>query len=197
MEQEKSLAHSWQAVTYFIVLVIGIIIGLATTQMYTKQQPIVTENVPKAGIEVIKNPREDGISNPYSLGVTDGLRMLSGVVTEVSGNRITLHLLEVNPFEKTDLNDRTILVAGDTKISVIFPKDSKILSNETDAFIKIMQQKTAQGGNGVSQLPPDPFTHTASSLQNITIGKTIIVTAKENITKMKEFTASNIDIPNE
>ena len=114
----------------------------------------------------------------------DDVRSISGVVTAISGNRMTLRLVSNNPFDDQNLNERSVLIAANTKIIKLVAKDPKAFQAELTEF-----NKTPQAGSA-----PQPFTQVIVGTQDIKTGELLTVTAPENIKMMKEFTASEIRI---
>ena len=189
--QSQPLVCPSHATQYFGILVIGILIGAGLTFVYVKQggAPSGAENTYQEGFNAAKKLVEES-SFGMMLRTPDDTRTLSGTVTSVQGNRITIHTQTMNPFEDPALLDRTIIVTKDTKISKLTTKDPKVMQSETEAFMKMMQ-----GDNtGLPTMPPEPFVRAPSDIASIIVGTILNVTATENIKTLKEFTASEIQV---
>lgn len=61
---------------------------------------------------------------------------------------------------------------------------------EMASFSKMMLSNKSE----IPTTPPEPFIRTSTNISRIAIGDTLNVTATENIKKVKEFTASEIQI---
>ena len=118
----------------------------------------------------------------------DDVRTLSGTVTSIDGNRISLHLASNNPFDDASLADRTVLITADTKIVKNVAKDPKTLSEELARYRALTKTSTS----GVPQ--PQPYDKVVSDFSVIKAGDSISVSASENIKMMEEFSASEIQI---
>ena len=123
------------------------------------------------------------------LRTPDDIRTLSGVVTAIDGDRITMHIQSVNPFDDQTLNDRTILITADTKIVKLVQKDPKTFQSEMAVFIK-----TAASNENAGTQPPQPFTQVAVDVASIAADDSLMVTSLENIKTLKEFPASEIQV---
>lgn len=191
MDQQQPLVCPSHTTQYIGAVIIGIIIGAGASFVYFKQAPVTTgENTYQAGYDAAKKRAlESQLGGMFR--TPDDIRTLSGSVTDVSGNRVTIHTTSINPFEDPMLDDRTITVTADTKIFKLTQKDPKTFQAEMDAFMKKMQ--SAKIGSSPAT-PPSPSTKTTADIASITVGATLTVTAVENIKTAKEFSASEIQI---
>lgn len=115
------------------------------------------------------------------------IRTISGKVTAVQGNRITIHSDSVNnPFDGPAINDRTIIIDANTKVMQLTGKDAATIQAEIAAFIKA--KKTTQATTTLGYIKT---TVNASSIQ---VGGSLVVTAGENVKTLSEFTATEIQI---
>lgn len=123
--------------------------------------------------------------------VQEDVRTYSGSVTTVNSDNITIHIQQTNPFDDPALLDRTVKFTADTKITKSVPGDIKKFQEEMDAFMKKMQS-----GNTAGAVPPTPPVPTVTTINasDIAVGNTVTVTATENISTMKTFTASEIQV---
>lgn len=175
---------------YIGVFLVGIIIGTGVTFVYFKKASASGVNEYQAGFDAAKKlvleSQMGGIFHS-----PEDVRALAGTVTAVNGNSISIHAQSMNPFEDESLNNRTIIVASDTKITKITQKDSKIMQAEMDVFMKNMK---ASKNSTSSLTPPEPFIRTSSTVTDIKVGDSINVTSLENIKNSKEFSVSEIQI---
>lgn len=187
MDQQTSTgqcSHSKCIVSSVALLVVGVLIGAYAGPLLNKA------NTYQAGFDAAKKRVEES-SFGMMLRTPDDVRTLSGSVTAINGNRITLRTQSMNPFEDPSLLDRTVTVATDTKISKLSQKDPKVMQAEMEAFVKTMQS-----GKSASKptTPPEPFTRTTATVADITVGDILNITAAENIKEAVEFSASEIQI---
>ena len=106
------------------------------------------------------------------------VRSLSGTVTAIHGDTLTLHVGVTDPFGDPALADRTVAVdASTTIVRLTIPIRSGSQATSKDA------------------IPTPPlFTQTFVNLSGISIGDPLTVTAAENIAKAEAFTATGIQI---
>lgn len=209
-QQTTSLVCPAHTTKYIGAVILGIIVGMGALFVYFNQtseeniclNQISEENTYQAGWNAaMERVERSAIGGTFH--VPDDIRSLSGTVTAVSGNRITIHTQLSDPFEDPALDDRIVTVATDTKILKFSPKDPKVFQAEMEAFSKTIPSETGlsttsigQTSNGVPQntVPPEPFTRDPADVASIVIGNTLDITATENIKNAKEFLASEIQI---
>ena len=192
--QTQPLVCPSHTTQYIGAVIVGILVGAGASFVYFKQAPVSdTNNSYQAGYDAAKKRVLDS-SIGAMLHTPDDIRTLPGVVTAVSGNRITINTKPMNPFDDPALDERIVVVTTDTKIFKLSQKDPKVFQAEMDAFTKKMQ-----GGKVSPQglIPPDMFIKAQVSVTDITVGNTVSVTAKQNIKSVKEFSASEVQIQQE
>lgn len=191
MDQQTPLVCPSHATQYLGAIIVGIIIGAGVSFVYFKQAPVDSSNTYQAGFDAA---RKLVTESPMGMvfRIPDDIRTLSGTVTAVSGNQITIHTESINPFDDPKLADRTVFITGDTKITKISQGDPKVFQAEMEAFMKTMQSGKRTGGT----LPPTPPQPTSTTVlaSSVVVGNTLTATAVENIKTSKEFTASEIQI---
>lgn len=177
-------AHTTQ---YIGALIVGIIIGGGASFAYFSK---TVGTAYQTGFDAAKN-RVLGSPMGMMLRSPDDIHSLSGTVTAVSGNSVTIHTQSAYPFDDPSLDDRTVLVTAETKVFKLSQKDPKAMQAEMDAFMKTMQS-----GKLASQptMPPEPFTRISATVADIAVGDTLSVTTVENIKATKTFSASEIQI---
>ncbi|MEK7568905.1 MAG: hypothetical protein AAB497_02230 [Patescibacteria group bacterium] len=181
-------AHTTQ---YIGAVIVGIIVGAGASFVYFKQTPAGGGSSYQAGWDAARARVEQSAVGGMIPRIPDDVRTISGTVTAVEGNRITVQLQPMNLFEDPALDDRIAIVIADTKISKFSKKDPEAFQSEMEAFAKAMQSgKTATQG----MPPPEPFTRAPADVASIVVGDTLSVTATENIKTMKEFSASEIQV---
>ncbi len=183
-----SSSRTWQ---YIGVLIIGIIIGTGISFAYLKQALTNGQNSYQAGFNAAKQLVEKSRIGSIFRTPAD-IRTISGTVTAVNGNQITIHTQSINPFDNVALNTRIVTVDASTTIIKLTQKDPNVFKAEINKFIKnntYTNRKTSQ-----TITPPKPFISTPVTATSIAVGNNIIVTATENIKNMKKFLASKIQI---
>ena len=174
--------------SYVAIFIVGLALGVGATYTATKQSLSTggIDNSYQAGFEAAKQRvLESGAG--MILKTPDEIRSLSGTVTEIQGNRITLHVQSVDPFADATLNDRIVTVTGDTKITKLAQKDPQTIRSEAKANAEKIDQNE-------SQKIVEPFVETDSALSDITVGSDVNVTATDNIKTAKTFTVAEIQI---
>lgn len=169
------------------LLLVGAIIG-AVVDPYLPVSLSNTQKGYQSGFNAARTLVENSSVGKF-LATPDDVHTLTGAVTAVSGNRVTIHLQSANPFDDPTLADRTIIVDASTTVTKLIPVDPKVLQAEMSNFIA-----TTQGTTTSTKEPPASFTATDASVASIEVGDSINVSAPENIKSMKEFTASSITI---
>jgi hypothetical protein len=119
---------------------------------------------------------------------------ISGTVKAVNGNKITLTIRPLEPLADPALDERTITVDNNTKISGTEQKYPQILQKEMEDFQKNMQERINNKDLAAQPLDPPRSTYEKKeiTLASIKTGDIITVIAKENIKDKKEFVATEI-----
>lgn len=110
------------------------------------------------------------------------VRTISGSVTAVNGNRITIHSNSMgNPFDVPAINSRTISIDTNTKVIQLSIKDSKTIQvgQSTSTLV------TASG---------ESYIETLTDVSSVQVGDILVVTAGENVKSLTEFTSTEIKI---
>lgn len=192
MEQKSSPlicpAHTNQ---YLAMLMLGILLGASASFIYFRQELSKGETAYQSGFEAAKKlVVESPLGGMFR--IPDDVRVLSGTVTAINGNRVTFHLQTSSPFEDQTLNNRTILVASSTTLSKLMQKDQKEIQAEMEKLIKASPSKTS--GTSTSPVMPSAFTTATASIKDIVVGDSITVITSANVKTLKEFPAQEIKI---
>ncbi|MFZ2303951.1 MAG: hypothetical protein WAV98_04165 [Minisyncoccia bacterium] len=183
MEPQTPLICPSHTTQYIGTLIVGIALGAGASF-------VIGGGTYHAGFDAAK---KRVLESPMGMifNTPDDIRTISGTVTEVNGNRITIRTQSQNPFDDVTLADRIVSIEKDTKIIKISQGDTEAFQKEMEAFMKnAMSKKDA--GAVPPQLPqPTSVNVDASSIK---VGDTLVVAATENIKTMKKFTASEIQI---
>jgi len=160
-----------------VALIVGFVIGAVATYYY------VAPSSYQSGFNASKALVEKSNLGQF---IPNGLSTITGTVTAVQGDRVTIHTDPNNPFADTELAERTVIVDSSTKITKMEPKDPQEFQKEIKAFSSSSPTATSTA--------PYPFTKTVAVVSDITTGSTLVVSASGNIQIAKEFTATTIQI---
>lgn len=146
------------------LLVLGIIIGIFSDPYL----PYSLSNTKKGydnGFAAARAVVEGSSFGTFFKTETD-VRVVTGTITAISGNQLSLHDdLVINPFEKNSFKERTIVMTDTTKVTKLIPKNKNTVATQVTA-----------------------------SPSNIQVGDSVMVTAGENIKTLAEFAATDIQI---
>ena len=175
-----------------VILLIGVVLG-AVIDPYLPTSISNAKKGYQAGFDaakkVIRNSSLAGILTPSDV------RTLSGRVTSVGANQITIHYIPTDPFADPSLADRIILVNSSTSIVKLTQKDPKVFQTEMAAFLKAVETSSSTPTQStLPSTPPSSSTAVTISLTDIKVGDAVTVMASENIGTAKEFTASEIQV---
>ncbi|MFZ2831701.1 MAG: hypothetical protein WAZ40_00945 [Minisyncoccia bacterium] len=176
---------------YVGVLIVGLVLGAGASFVFFRQAPAIIgggayeEGFNAAKARILESPMGMTFKTP------DDIRSISGRVSAISGNRVTIHISSQNPFDDQALVDRTVNIPSDTKITKVSPPDQKAFQAEMDAFVK-----KVQAGKSAGITPPrlPESTVLIVGIAGVKLGDTITVIATENIKSMKEFSASEVQV---
>lgn len=182
MMEPQNNTHFAKSLIIIAVFISGGVIALVADPYL----PSALSNAKKgydAGFAAARKVVEDSTLGNF-FKTPDDVRTLSGTVTAIEGDKITMHLASINPFDDQSLNDRTVLITADTKIVKNVAKDPKTLSEELAKY-----RFTAKGGAA-----PQSYVQIITSMSDIKVGTSVLVKSSENVKMMQEFTASEVQI---
>ncbi len=176
-----------------ISLSIGIafLIGAFAVAFADPYLPASISNAKKgyqAGFDAAKTLVENSSLGSFFQTPAD-VRMLSGTVTAINGNRITFHIQSTNPFDDPTLADRVASIDASTAITMQTRKDQKTYQAGISALVQVHTVAASTTAAIIS-----PFVTTSASISDIKVGTSVNVSAAENIRSLGEFTASAIQI---
>lgn len=197
MEQDPPSAlvtNKIPVIRYLLIFTIGLVVGaggilyLNPNSDSTEDQLSINEISYQAGFDDAKQ-----IALTSQLGtqflIPDRIKEISGMVTAVSNNEITIIIQGLNPFADQNLLERTILVESDTVFYELQFKHPTILESEIESF-----QSTEPNQATGDETLPELFTSIRTTAGSISIGAFITVTADENIKNAEEIVANEIRI---
>ena len=169
----------------WIIGAVAFFVGALTGVFSAYSLPFNSANTYQAGFNTAKTLAEK------SFGTSSAdARTISGTVSAVSGTGFTMHVQSMDPFADPALADRMITVGSSTAVVRLVPKDPKLFQSEMDAFTK-----ATQAGGDVSKItPPVPLSGSPISLSDIAVGNFVTITAAENISSLKEFSAAQVQV---
>lgn len=131
------------------------------------------------------------------------IKNISGEVTVVKGNSITLKIRPLEPLADPSLDERIVQVDNNTKITILAQKDQKEYQSEMAEFQKKMQEQMKNPPALVQVptspasaiMPPELFVKKEASLSDIKVGATLnVIATDKDIKNTKQFSATEIGI---
>lgn len=125
-------------------------------------------------------------------------KIIGGKITEIKDNKISLQVYPVNALADPNLDVRTVTISSATKIYQTVGKTAEQMKQDSEAFSKQMKEfsdkmKEQKAGKTLTPpMPPEPFGKQEIKLTDLKAGSQIMVTAKNDISAAKEFTALEI-----
>lgn len=144
------------------------------------------ENTFQAGWDAAREKVAE--SGPLAYLASAEIKNISGQVTEVKGNKVTLKTTSADPLADPGLETRIVEVAGNTKIYQLVAKSPEQFQKEMSEFIA----KTGNNAEGLT--PPSSSEKKEVGLSDIKVGQEVYATADEDIKSLKQFEALEIDI---
>lgn len=118
---------------------------------------------------------------------------LSGTIKSVSGSSFVLDVSLPNPFQNVPLL-RTVRVTDKTTIVKFEQKDSATFRTEYLAFEKKTAKLPTGPGSGIQLVPPSPFRQVSGTIADLKAGRSVVVTANEDIATKESFDAVSVQI---
>jgi hypothetical protein len=171
---------------YIGVVILGILFGVGIMFVYIRQVP---QSIGNSGYQQgFDDAKKLVLESPMGMmfSIPNEIYAVSGVVTEVKGNRITIHTESQNPFYDKSFADRVVSINNDTKITKFLPGNNEAFQIEMQAFMKKIQ---AGKNSSTPPTPPIPLI-VIVSVSDIKVGDAVTATTQENIKTVPEFTAS-------
>ncbi|MEK7118069.1 MAG: hypothetical protein AAB869_00480 [Patescibacteria group bacterium] len=125
------------------------------------------------------------------------VKQLSGSIKAIDGKTLTLSVqYPRDPFGDPSLDERTVMIDGNTKIVVMVQKDQKIFEKElADYQNKIGAIKPgALPDPSKMPTPPQIFDKKDGDLSSLEVGQIVNITTAENVKDVKNFTAVTVEI---
>lgn len=167
------------------VLIVGVLIGT------TVSRGTGGENTFQAGWDAAKKRLSE---TGYAFPVMAEINSVSGEVTEVMSNGLTVKIRPLEPLADPALDMRTISFDANTKVYRTEQKDPVVYQKEVEEYTRKMQQFVGKPGAAPADMgtPPQPSMQKETKVSDIQKGDMVIVTAGKNIKEVKEFIAVTI-----
>lgn len=182
----KTNTHAPHFIAGVALLLVGVIAGTFADPYL----PIPFSNSKKnyqAGFDAARKLVE-GSSLGNFFHTQSDVRSLSGTVTAIQGNRLTVHSLSTNPFDTPIISDRTIRIATST---TIYEFSGSVSGTPPQLSQSVPTAKTVVI---LAAATPTQLSSHIVSAASIQVGDSVLVIAADNIKTMTEFTASEIQI---
>ena len=178
---------------------LGYLIGSAKVSPTGKLA--ISANTFQAGWEAAKKRLADsGFAAPMA---NLEINNVSGQVTAIQDNAITLKIRPLEPLADPSLDERIVKVDANTKIYTLEQKDQAEYQKEMADFDKKMQEQlknppkpgeTPAAAAGAI-MPPEFFVKKEASISDIKVGMNInVIAADKDIKNAKQFSAAEINL---
>ena len=178
---------------------LGYLIGSAKVSPTGKLA--ISANTFQAGWEAAKKRLADsGFAAPMA---NLEINNVSGQVTAIQDNAITLKIRPMEPLADPSLDERIVKIDNQTKIYVLEQKDQALYQKEMADFNKKIQEQMKNppkpGETPATPagaiMPPDFFVKKEASISDIKVGMNInVIAADKDIKNAKQFSAAEINI---
>jgi len=186
-------------VVALIFFSLGYLIGSAKVSPTGKLA--ISANTFQAGWEAAKKRLADsGFAAPMA---NLEINNVSGQVTAIQDNAITLKIRPLEPLADPSLDERIVKVDANTKIYTLEQKDQAEYQKEMADFDKKMQEQlknppkpgeTPAAAAGAI-MPPEFFVKKEASISDIKVGMNInVIAADKDIKNTKQFSAAEINL---
>ena len=186
-------------VVALIFFSLGYLIGSAKVSPTGKLA--IGANTFQAGWEAAKKRLADsGFAAPMA---NLEINNVSGQVTAIQDNAITLKIRPLEPLADPSLDERIVKVDANTKIYTLEQKDQAEYQKEMADFDKKMQEQlknppkpgeTPAAAAGAI-MPPEFFVKKEASISDIKVGMNInVIAADKDIKNAKQFSAAEINL---
>jgi len=186
-------------VVALIFFSLGYLIGSAKVSPTGKLA--ISANTFQAGWEAAKKRLADsGFAAPMA---NLEINNVSGQVTAIQDNAITLKIRPLEPLADPSLDERIVKVDANTKIYTLEQKDQAEYQKEMADFDKKMQEQlknppkpgeTPAAAAGAI-MPPEFFVKKEASISDIKVGMNInVIAADKDIKNAKQFSAAEINL---
>ncbi|MDD3607651.1 MAG: hypothetical protein PHQ20_02550 [Candidatus Moranbacteria bacterium] len=133
------------------------------------------------------NNQETNYSNPADFEI----RSISGKIKDIQDQKIIIETLSLEDPMGTELEDRTVIINGDTKFYRSQEKTPEAYKREIEEFnAKLSAEKENSSLEAV--FPPDPFIKTEINLTELKKDQQVSILSGENIKGKQAFTAIEV-----
>lgn len=163
----------------------ALVLGFVGNFVVDPYLPLQISNTKKAHAQGFVEAKELVQKSPLGklFPQVEDMRFVSGKVTAINGNKITIHITNNDPFDDSFIADRVVVVASTTKIIKQVAKDRAVFQDELkNSFTK------------TSGMPAVPNIEIPGTILDIKIGDSISVSVSSNIKKLPTFNADSVTI---
>lgn len=184
-EQTKKLIIN--SVIVLVVLIIGVFVG---TSLNGKKGG---ENTYQAGWDAAKKRL---VESGYAMPMIADVMNISGEVTEVKSDGVTVKIRPLEPLADPALDIRTVTFDANTKFIRMVQKDPVQYQKEVQAYNLKMQQSAGKAPVAAVNLgvPPQMFEQTDVKSSDIKKGDQVTISATQNIKDAKTFVAATVTL---
>lgn len=125
------------------------------------------------------------------------VKRVSGSIKAISGETVTVALQSPRElFGDPALDERTVTVGNNTKISILVQKDMAVFQKEMDTFQSVLKNQKPGVPLDPSKMPTPPqmFDKKESTLSSLKVGQVVNIVTAENVKTMKSFIAASIEV---
>lgn len=191
MNQYTSKSYISRTLPVLAFLSIGFVMGLSGALALIKKTSVpysapaeISPQAPTASLSKDATP-----SAPIKKGEP---QLLSGTVTAVNGNVITMQSQTTHMAGDTSVDTKIVTLSNDTKILKLTQKSPEDIRMESEATAKM--EAPSDGTSTPTMTIPDMFKRENASIADVAIKENIVVTTLSDVSTSKEFLATALDI---
>lgn len=171
-----------------LCLIVGLVLGFTGERIFTGKSKNAgnTEAVKARLIAMGTFPQQ-----------MSEVKQLSGSITSVDGDRLTVALsYPRDPFGDPSLDERTVTIDDNTKITIVAQKDQKVFEKELALYQSEMKAIKPGAVIDPSKMPTPPqvFDKKTGERSSLKVGQTVSITTAENVKDEKSFIALALDV---
>lgn len=178
------------------IIVVSLIVGIALGFLLDPYLPASFSNTKRSyndgytfGFSAAKGIVEKSTVGGFFKSPSE-ITMVSGTITAVKGNLLTIHSQEINnPFDGPSINNRNVTVSSTTKVFEIKNKTPEAYKAEIAEFMKKKYPPEV-----AKNLYPTPYSRNVIEISTLKVGDLVGVISTTNIKNAKDFTAKEIQL---
>ncbi len=170
-----------------LFLFIGLVVGFSGAQLFAE----------KAMMSYKTALKQRAMEAGMMLEPEAQVKELSGSITSIDGNVLTISLVHPKDiFGDPLLDERTVTVGSASVIAILTQKDGAVFQREMNAFQSALQAQKSEtmAESGKSLVSPQLFSKEVAAVSALKVGQVVNITTLENVKDQKKFTALTVDI---